>query len=224
MQKSNPFLVIQRGTIALICLCISMGTVFSTPQSEKSCIEWVEKSPGQIHFANFYTGWTDIPERPDIFMQAQKRTCSLYTMWWMILPLGNMRVSLMIPVYYPHRSNPIAYQVIYTEGYQENPQNIRFWGAEPVPNWRLRGLYAGDSYFPYGSINMAEWGGAYLRSLEEPFRSAPQIQMYYYLGQPLLVARSASGIVTDVYFQWSKNIIDPMARAKLYLGEKWYHP
>jgi hypothetical protein len=58
---------------------------------------------------------------------------------------------------------------------------------------------------------------AYLRSLQEPFRNAPQIQFYLYLGWPLLVARDTTGIVTDVFFQNRPNMVDPMTRAKIFL-------
>lgn len=64
---------------------------------------------------------------------------------------------------------------------------------------------------------------AYDKSLEEPFRSAHTLQMYLYMGKPLLVARDASGEVQAAYFQ-QRHIENPMERAKLYLGEKWYRP
>lgn len=58
---------------------------------------------------------------------------------------------------------------------------------------------------------------AYLKSQQVPFKNAPQIQFYLYLGWPLLVARDSTGMVTDVFFQNRPNIVDPMTRAKKYL-------
>jgi hypothetical protein len=57
---------------------------------------------------------------------------------------------------------------------------------------------------------------AYLKSLEEPFRSASTIQIYSYIGSPLLVARSQTGMVTDVFFQRS-GVTDPLRIAQQYL-------
>lgn len=220
----------------LLTYACSIQILFATPSGTGSnlpisdCLKKVQSYPLVLNFSNFYhTGST--LENTNLVMMARNTICSFYVMWGSV---NDIYIKQVIPIYQPKRNNPIAYQFIYM-GQDYNDNTLLHTGA-----W----LYWWTRAFPTpGIINTLPWfqgwrltdGGywnkmyegntdALFKSFEEPFRSAEVVQMYYYLNQPLLVARSNTGIVTDVFFQGHLNIANPMMLAKRYLWDKWYHP
>ncbi|NRH21373.1 hypothetical protein HOO68_04990 [Candidatus Gracilibacteria bacterium] len=146
--------------------------------------------------------------------------------------MDDIYINQIIPIYQPHKKEPIAFQGIYLgQDYQASGYstgNGLFWGSTTFSNGYYRvlpGFDAGALSDNFG-LHKGRKGNfyAYIKSQQEPFKSAPMLQMYYYLGQPLLVARSSTGIVTNVFFQGRPSITNPMERAKKYLGKKWYNP
>lgn len=197
------------------------------------------------NYGNFYTGGVDTlvdiphpsPALSTLPREALARSgmkslqCSLlYLDWNRLIP------HAMIPIYIPQSDDPIAFWFFYEHtdtGKVESSYAQHIDGVSSLL-WFRSGLFVDTKYMgnlkdsydrrslfapPVGQYGME----AYNQSLEEPFRSAPMLQMYYYMGKPLLVARDASGEVQAVYFQ-QRRVDNPMERAKLYLGEKWYHP
>jgi hypothetical protein len=191
------------------------------------------------NFRNFYHFIPDGNKFQNIYYEGRAERCDFQTRsatstWEHII------LNTVIPIYQPKSKSPIAYQMIYTgQDYLSLPVNWEeikigtwlFWWSVPKWNPYIASLYAGIYTKLYnwprgGTIpnNLTKWSWeAYFRSLEEPFRSAPMLQMYIYLGKPLLVARDSTWLVTHVYFQ-GRDIWDPIATAKKYLKDKWYAP
>lgn len=154
----------------------------------------------------------------------------LYSDWKRLVP------EQSIPVYTPYSDAPLAFWFIYKNTETGEVDSAYAWDIRQAWSllWFRAGLFADMKYTantknmydrtnfsapPVGQYGME----AYTESLKEPFRSAPMLQMYVYMGKPLLVARDESGAVQHVYFQ-QRNIENPMERARLYLGDKWYRP
>jgi hypothetical protein len=187
-----------------------------------SCLDKVNINNMTPDFKNWYhanlSDW-DIQKH---WLEARKAVCSFYVAWW---DINRIQLASIIPIYIPKIESPIWLQNIYIWQDYLYPERIwyKLWG------WNAKSLPEGKSlyWFQFGGFGwraVSEDRIVYLKSLEEPFRSAPIIQMYRYGGSPLLVARSNTGIVTNVFFQNHRNILDPMLRAQKYLWEKWYHP
>lgn len=189
-----------------------------------SCLSKYKTTPPQYNFQNIYhSGSSEIILQWKV-TESYKAICGFYVCGWIIEYLS---VEKIFPVYSPHQNAPHGMYTIYT-GQDHLPIENPFY------SWAF---FSGEfsqlifSRWPYLIwFNWWAWHSsdsrneAYLKSLQEPFKSAPMIQMYYYIGKPLLVARSNTGIVTDVFFQDRPNISNPIERAKKYLGKKWYNP
>ncbi|MDD2693763.1 MAG: hypothetical protein PHY14_02425 [Candidatus Gracilibacteria bacterium] len=187
------------------------------------CLEKLASNPTVPDFKNFYHDWIDSGTFSGSLKSAEEWLCTFYVMGGSPM-FGDIQITQVIPVYFPLKNHPQIYQFVYT-GQEYATRNVfktgagLFWGVSAYSNfYEMRGArwFVGGAL---GGINP----DAYLTSQKEPFASAPMLQMYYYLGQPLLVARSSTGIVTDVFFQ-GRTIANPMERAKKYLGKKWYSP
>ena len=134
----------------------------------------------------------------NIIVRAENMECTYEEDKW-----NNFINTQMIPVYHPTIISPIAFQAVYM-----NSGWVFQW-VIPVINGSPRKLplFYWGIFEQYSHMTLKIWNHkpeAYLKSLEEPFRSAPTLQMYTYLGSPLLVARSQTGMVTDVFFQREK--------------------
>ncbi len=129
---------------------------------------------------------------------------------------------LFVPVYHP-KWWPIGFYGVYSGKYLSwltffTSSAFRFdW------QWlRISGLHSW-TMFRFNQPNEKN-SEAYLKSLQPPFSTAHTVQWYVYLWRPLLVARNADGLVTDVFIQNFRSIKDPREIAQKYLWEKWYHP
>lgn len=134
----------------------------------------------------------------------------------------------LVPLYTQKDDVPIAFVGVFYDSFW-------FLGTFPVANgyqrklpWFHSWIFSDKSRNPlFFQEILYEWqnysADAYLKSLEEPYSSAPMLQMYWYFSKPLLVARSQTGMVTHAFFQ-GRDIENPLARAKIFLGEKFYHP
>lgn len=208
-----------------------------------SCIQKVNSQPLSLNIENFYhehDGKDMILEsRSPIYQNTTGIDIAFLNARMLICQFDRINGSIkdiyikqIIPIYQANKKEPIAFQWIYLGQDYLKPWysiwNWLFWWSTTFSN----GYYRVLPWFDAGALSDNFWlhkwwksnFDVYLKSLEEPFKSAPMIQMYYYLGQPLLVARSNTGIVTDVFFQGRPNIINPMERARKYLGKKWYSP
>ncbi len=187
-----------------------------------SCLEKINLNNILPDFQNWHHANLSDWDAQKYWLEARKSVCSFYVAWW---DINRIHLASIIPIYMPRIATPVWLQNIYVWQDYIYPERIGhvLWG------WNLNIFFNRRSFYwfqfwGFGWQAISEDKIAYLKSLEEPFKSAPMLQMYYYLGQPLLVARSGTGIVTDVFFQGRPNITNPMERAKKYLGKKWYNP
>lgn len=196
----------------------------------KTCIQKYIKNAQRVNFSNWYHEGISRMARARNAREAKLSICSMYMMG------GNtehLTLGTMIPVYQIDSDRAIGFYSIYL--WQDYSMS-GFWD-EKYYTWaffwwtiRSNGSWSMYDIWWFQGWKFGENGGlfqsnnqAYLKSLEEPFRSAPTIQMYSYVGSPLLVARSQTGLVTDIFFQ-SRDVTDTINLAKKYLWDKWYHP
>lgn len=194
-----------------------------------SCLESIDQKLWWFSFWNIsHTGANEESMNYQI-KQSFKNICWFYSSWWMY---EYITVWKIFPVYVPKQNMPINLYTIYTgQDYTiktiwESPYYTWAFFASGLSRFTPKSLYFWNGFsgwWIYAGQQSLPHNEAYLKSLEEPFRSAPTLQMYAYLGSPLLVARSQTGIVTDVFFQ-RKNVTDPIVIAQKYLWDKWYHP
>lgn len=172
-----------------------------------------------IDSASFYRGgdWV-LPiekENPSYINTTWIRNAYTSVWWYKCFKYTDnykeISIQRIVPVYLPKKLLPIGFQVIFTKQWV-------FSESFFIPNW--------NKSHPPGFIYTKGFyqKNIYDISLTEPFISAPMLQMYNYLWQPLLVARSGTGVVIDVYFQNRPNLVNPMERAKKFLWKKWYNP
>ncbi len=208
------------------------------------CIQWNRHMlKNTLQYKNFYHGYddknielessnpiaTNTTGIDNIFHTASSFTCQFYRIPWAVM--DDIRVGQMIPIYHPQKQRPVAFQVIYTgQNYQSYATGAGlFWGATIFSNWptirKLSWFVAGAMVNGFGWDKQWWWSAeAYRISQQEPYVSAPMIQMYSYFWRPLLVARNTSGMVTDVFLEDFKHWKDSKEIAKKYLRTKWYHP
>jgi hypothetical protein len=187
-----------------------------------SCLDKIDSNNVQPDFKNWYHVNISDWDTQKYWLEARKAVCGFYVAWW---DVTRIQLASIIPIYMPKIVTPVWLQNIYVWQDYVYPERIGYtlWGWNTNIFLNKRSF----SWFQFGGFGwrtVSEGQIVYLKSLEEPFRSAPMLQMYYYLGQPLLVARNNTGIITDVFFQNRPGIVDPMLRAKRFLWEKWYHP
>ena len=137
--------------------------------------------------------------------------------------LKYVKVERIIPLYMPREKYPIGFYTILVDTQKSlwDEEYIQRASVSSNGYRRLFPRFLGWNYITQKPTSA--WMKnvqAYLKSREEPFVSAPVLQMYWYLSQPLLVARDENGKVFSVFFQW-RDIPNPMERAKLYLWSEW---
>ncbi|PID84266.1 hypothetical protein CSB09_01930 [Candidatus Gracilibacteria bacterium] len=160
----------------------------------------------------------------------------------------DIQLESVIPVYVPREKYPRGYYFVWIDTTQKKTSKKYIVNARVISNsdqsyspirffpWFDGGrsavwphyqndskyrIYKGNKPAPYSMWikNMR----AYLKSQTPEFANAPQLQMYWYLNTPLLVARDETGKVYKVFFQ-RDNVKNPIETAKSYLGDEWYTP
>lgn len=204
----------------------SAPTFTSNPPLE-SCLQDTKKHTFSGNIGNTYSWWLSQEKLSDFYMAFSKDICWFYVFGGIMVYI---HVWKIFPVYLPTKDTPIGVYTIYLGQdytmywtgafypwayYMASYKKYNYTWKSPMPPW-----FRGWRYHISGKSN----NETYLISLTEPFVSAPMIQMYNYLWHPLLVARSSTWVVTDVYFQNRPYIENPMERAKKFLWKKWYNP
>lgn len=194
-----------------------------------SCLNSINQKLWLFTFWNIYHSGANEEVMNTQIKEAYRFICWFYISSW---NYEYITVWKIFPVYVPRQTMPINLYTIYTwQDYTikttwENPYYTRAFFTSALSRLTPKSLYFWNwfsGWWIYAGQHSLPHNEAYLKSLEEPFRSASTLQMYAYLGSPLLVSRSQTGIVTDVFFQ-RKNVIDPIKIAQKYLWDKWYHP
>lgn len=224
-MKAQILLIIMAIFILNICCSKSLFATQSTTWIDLplvSCLDKIDSNNILPDFKNWYHANFSDWDAQKYLLEARKAVCGFYVAWW---DVTRIQLALIVPIYIPKIVTPVWLQNIYVWQDYLYPERIGHtlwgWNANSLLNKRS------CSWFQFGGFGwraIIEDRIAYLKSLEEPFRSAPTIQMYTYAGSPLLVARSSTGIITNVFFQNHSNMSDPMLRAQKYLWDKWYHP
>lgn len=117
--------------------------------------------------------------------------------------LKYVKVERIIPLYMPREKYPIGFYTILVDT-QKSLRDEGYIQRASVSSNGYKRLF--PRFFGWNYITQkptSEWMKnvqAYLKSREEPFVSAPVLQMYWYLSQPLLVARDENGKVFSVFF------------------------
>lgn len=213
----------------LLSAWVSSAQVMQDPPLTNCLSKYTTNSPHYDFWNVYHSGALESIIQNKI-IESYKEICWFYVAGWRE---EYLTVGKIFPVYSPIKEAPIGLYVVYTGQdytvYKYDDPSAFYTGAFFA--WVFSRLSSAWSYpRQFNGWWLFAWNErlphneAYLASTQEPFVSAPMLQMYYYMGKPLLVARSSTGIVTNVFFQGRSNIVDQMIRAKKYLGDKWYYP
>ena len=173
----------------------------------KECLDSISSSIQNYDFKNtYYLGTSDISIK-DWLNNFFKGRCWLYSIGVNVSTV----TGVLFPIYYPG-SWTIGFYEIYSGTYISRSQfSLATFSKINPPYWIL----------PHWFLSKNE---AYLVSLNPPFSTAHTIQWYSYLGRPMIVARDASWIITDVYIQNPlQTKMSQKELAKKYLWDEWYN-